>query len=74
MDRDTKYDALYNKLCGITEIFGKVLEVYMANTNANGDYSEQPMYLLEQEKTSDREDEKEIYNAHESIEDEEESD
>lgn len=39
MDRDTKYDALYDKLCEINENFGKVLETHMDNMNANDDYS-----------------------------------
>ena len=45
MDRDTKYDALYDQLNELTETFGKVLEMYMANMNANDDYLEQPMLL-----------------------------
>ena len=40
MDRDTKYDALYDQLCEITETFGKVLEMYVANLNVNEDYLE----------------------------------
>ena len=63
MDRDTKYDALYNQLNELTETFGKVLEMYMANLNANDDYFEQPMPLPEQEQTPDREDEQDMYDA-----------
>ena len=74
MDRDTKYDALYDQLNGIAETFGKVLEMYMANLNANDDYLEHPMPLPEQEQNQDREDEQDMYDAHEFIEDEEESD
>ena len=51
MDRGTKYDALYNQLNELIEMFGKVLEMYMANLNANDDYFEQPMHLPEQEQT-----------------------
>ena len=47
MDRDTKYDALYDQLNEIIETFGKVLEMYMANLNANEDYLEHPMHLPE---------------------------
>ena len=72
MDRDTKYDALYDKLCEITEIFGKVLERHMANMNANDDYSEQPMPSPEQEKTQDLDNEQDTYDTQESVEDEEE--
>ena len=47
MDRDTKYDALCNQWNELTETFGKVLEIYMANLNANEDYLEQPMHFPE---------------------------
>ena len=40
MDRDAKLDALVDQLNGIADMFGKVLEMYMANLNANDDYSE----------------------------------
>ena len=74
MDKDAKYNALYDKLCGITEMFVKVLEMYMANMNADDDYLEHPMSSSEQEQTQDREDEQDMYDAQESVEDEEESD
>ena len=48
MDRDTKLDALYDQLYELIETFDKVLEMYMANMNANDDYLEQPMPLPEQ--------------------------
>ena len=38
MDRDAKYNALYNKACRVTEMLGQVLETYMANMNADDDY------------------------------------
>ena len=63
MDRDTKYDALYDKLCEITEMFGKVLETHMDNMNANDDYSEQPMPSPEQEQTQDLENEQDTYDT-----------
>ena len=47
MDRDTKYDALYDQLNELIETFGRVLEMYMANLNVNDDYLEQPMPLPE---------------------------
>ena len=72
MDRDTKYDSLYDKLCEITEMFGKVLETHMANMNANDDYSEQPMPSPKQEQTQDLDNEQDTYDTQESVEDEEE--
>ena len=74
MDRDTKYAALYNKVCRITEMFGKVLETYMADMNADDDYLEQPMSSSEQEQTQSRGDEQDMYDAQEYIEDEAGSD
>ena len=74
MDKDTKYDALYDQLNELTETFGKVLEMYMAYLNANDDYLEHPVPLPEQEQTQDLEDEQDMYDAQGSIEDEEESD
>ena len=40
MDRDTKIDTFYDQLNGIADMFGKVLEMYMANLNENDDYLE----------------------------------
>ena len=40
MDRDVKYNALYNKVCRIIEMFGEMLETYMADMNENDDYLE----------------------------------
>ena len=37
MDRDTKLDVLYDQLYELIETFDKVLEMYMANMNANED-------------------------------------
>ena len=74
MDRDTKYDALYNQLNELIEKFGKVLEMYVTNLNANDDYFEQPMHLPEQEQTQDLEDEQDMYDAQESVGDKEQSD
>ena len=44
MDRDTKLDTLCDQLNGIVDMFGKVLEMYMANLNANDYYLEHPMH------------------------------
>ena len=74
MHRDPKYDALEDQLYELTETFGKVLEMFMASLNANDDYLERPMPLPEQEQTQDLEDEKDMYDAQEYVEDEEESD
>ena len=74
MDRDAKYNALYNKVCRIIEMFGEVLERYMADMNAYDEYLEHPMSSPEQEQTQDREDEQDMYDAQESVEDEEVSD
>ena len=73
MDREAKLEALEDQLNGIVEMFGKVLEMYMAGLNANDDYLEPPMILSEQEQTQDLENEKDMYDAQDSIEDEEES-
>ena len=43
MEKDAKYNDLYNKVCRITEMFGKVLETYMVDMNTDDDYLEQPM-------------------------------
>ena len=53
MERDTKYDALCNQLIELTETFGEMLKMHMANMNTDDDYFEQPMHLSEQEQTQD---------------------
>ena len=72
MDRDAKYDALSDQLIELTETLGEVLKMYMANTNADDGYFEQPMHLSEQEQTQSREDEQDMYDTQESVGDEEE--
>ena len=72
MDRDTKLDTLCDQLNGIAHMLGKVLEMYMANLNANDDYLEKPMHFPDQEQTPDPDNEQDMYDAQESVEDEEE--
>ena len=69
MDRDTTYDVFYDQLIELLEMFGKFLERYRANKNADDGYFGQPMHLSEQEQTQDQEDEQDMYDAQESIED-----
>ena len=74
MDKNKNLDTLYDQLNGIANMFGKVMEMYMANMNANEDYLQKPMPSSEQEQNQDQVNEQDMYDAQESIEEEEESD
>ena len=75
MDREAKLDALWDRMARMMNILGeKMLEMYEANLNANIDYLEEPMLLPKQEKTQGLDNEQDMFDAQESIEEEEEGD
>ena len=74
MDQESKLDALEDKLIKLVNRFGEVVKMYEANLNANFDYLEQPMHFPEQKQTPGLDNEQVMYDAQESIEDEEEND
>ena len=62
IDRNAKLDALADQVNGIAVMFGKVLEMYMANLNANDDYSEKPVHFPKKEPTPDLKNEQDTYD------------
>lgn len=73
IDRETKLNALLDRMTRVLNIFGEVI-VKRYEASLNFDYLELPMLLREQEQTQDLDNEQDMYDAQESIEDEEEGD
>ena len=73
MDREEKLNALWDKMTRVVNMFGEII-VKRYEASLNVDYLEQPMLFPDQDQTQDLDNEKYMYDAQESIEDEEEGD